>query len=1380
MRLIQKEIGLEDITSRIPSLFPYIDFDIYGDTPIYNGVNAEEGLGILHLATDGIQGSYGHVMGSFIMPDNVELYDNAVMFYPSSYINSKNEIIPRREYNELSMYGRDCHEPCGYKNAEGDIIDKQKYDTKEGCDKFSYVPIEYINKVTNESIDAVTYRNKTKRSKYNFNVNECSDGERTIKLNDYFVNSTTIHGEKYKVLLFLSERNGGEITVPTSEIITSNLSHITIERDNNIYYRNSLFDKVENDVQYYYWGVGEDDPEAYNLRIYTQTLTPRPNQDVIYFVSPFPEDEGQLITNDERVTSYTPFKSSIHEIYAVSLKRQIIKPGETYSYRTMMNAYYAHYRDLLQSDYRNLSYYTPGSDEPYVDYRRFLNKKDKTDIISYIDYHLLEEEKQSFIKFVERGIGRYTIKECVEEYNAAEEHITTPTTYRLNNNLNILYNNFIDAGFYNIEDVYECTKYVRISNSGDNVYLYKNKIDGRLITSSAYENLDAVGSNSYMPKLYALTKNSSETLSSEEYDNLLFYGKSSYVAYQYIDSDFLTTEDYNILSDEDKSKYEPYTYVNINDNTDIITKSAYDSIKKNKSATSQYIVYRYVKIGYNIILAYEYDALLPVYKEDYNVFTYKNTTKVNDIITAEEYENLTDYGRVDYTAVMFGRNGDNTLIDADEYYNLADFGKEDYEVSGYYNISDIITFDEYVSLGKPKQYQPYSYEPKNKLKTINIQQYTALPKYGFKEYQPYQYYANLNVSPEGEEPMYQEFIITAEEYDNDSFTVGLKGEYSPYTYIPSEVETGDNIEDFIIDYGDYDNLSYFGQIDYNEIPGSTSENQINFEEDYENLFKDEEGNPIHEGLKNICPSLINGVIYLAQIDGVLHEMKKLKKSYVLLANSGIDTNDEIKCNYSKYLRMGGDSMVLLLEWLKQKADTVAFEMRSYADINNSVKMPLTLTLTLQDNGYYTPAMNYKTTGMIVYPGEPFTYVDVNGIADTYVYVGREDKYSLDIDKLDDPDYFKRLKDEVIQGLKRYNFKLDGKLESKLKTLKSRRTYLNQFGQMVTPSDDEDWLWYYVKGAIYDISMSVDEAGNLLPIDENREATGTNVLAYGSVLTDIVADNDTCTLTFTYYTDAHLKLVNTEETTEYRPYTEELYDYYIENYSGNILVNVCISDGAEENEHVLTKEEYENLGWVNIEDPNDIITQEEYNELPTQSDKDGYRSLKDDYQIKIKYREREFEIDLTSDNGKYHGVKYTDTYTYERYGELYELRKNENGFKEYISSTQRSFERYPFFSIANNVQTKAAGDTFVNVPYISSDFEVNFDYGETVNNELCNFVYKEDLLNSIHYKPIVENDAFILRGTSAAFERHLRLGEVKTLEDLENYHNGSFFNIRNNF
>lgn len=1278
MKLIQKEIGLEDITSRIPSLFPYIDFDIYGDSPIYNGITQREsqeviptykdkkdteGLGILHKATDSVQGSYGHVMGSFKMPNAVGfgLYDDAVMYYPVSYKEINDDtIITNREYNELSTFGRDCYRPYKYKNSNGDIVDEDAYNQLgEDCEKYGYFPSEYKNiHISDDVIETETYRNKTKRSKYNYTTYECSDGEKTIKFGNY--------NEDEKAIVFVSDRISGEIRV----------------------------------------------------------------------------NNGNTV-------------DSMSEVYSVALKKLIITHGQTYSYRTMMNAYYAHYKDKVQCDYANLEYYTPGSDVKYVDEERFVNKNDKTDIISYIDYHILEIEKQSFIRFIEHGIGRYTISECVEEYNQSGEQTTIPPTFDLINSEEISYEEYINSSFENIEDVYECIEYVKVSNQGENIYLYKNKMDGRLITVSDYNELNLYGSYSYQATTYQLNNGDTSDIDwyeidEEKYSDLFFYGQSSYIPYQYIDSEFLTPTEYENL--EDKEQYEPYSYINVNDSSNIITKSTYDSLKKNSTIASQYKVYRYVKVGYQLIFAYEYDLLLPEFKENYHIFSYTNTDKDNDILMVEEYDNLPKHGRMDYSAIWYAREGETTQISADDYYNLDDFGKEDYDISGYYNAIDTISNSDYINLKRPIQYKPYKYAPKGKISSINQQQYTALPKYGFKNYQPYQYYAILNTSSEGEAPRYQEYIITAEEYENETFIEGTKQDYGPYTYAPFDLVDGDNETDYIISYTDYYDIAYFGQIDYEEIPGSSIDNQINFEEDYENLFKDKDGNPIHESLKNICPSIINGVVYLAQIDAILSEMKKLRKSYILLINAGIDNNEEIRCNYSKYLRMGGDNMVLLLEWLKQKADEVANELMEYAIIHNSIKMPLTLSLTLQDNGYYTPAMNYKTDGMVVYPNEPFTYVDENGIADTYMYVGDEEKHSLVIDELTDSNVFKRLKDEVIQSMNNegegaYSFSLNGQLESKLKSLKLRKTYTNYMGLPETPPDGEDWLWYYIKGSIYDISMSVDKDGKLLPIDDGQ-ANGDNVLAYGSVLTDIVANNDDCTITFTYYTDAHLKLVKSDTITNYRPYSDDLYEYYSKNYkNSNLHYSISSIDGTMEK----TKEEYDAL------------------------DADE----KENYCIKIEYKESQFEIDTESDNGKYHGVKYTDTYSYERYGALYDLVER-GSFEEYINSAQRGFEKYPFSSKANNVKTMAAGDRFVNIPYVSSDFEMNFDYRETVDNELFNFIYKEDLLNGIHYKPIIENKAFILRGTNAAFERHLRLGEVKTLEDLENYHNGSFFNIMNNF
>lgn len=55
-----------------------------------------------------------------------------------------------------------------------------------------------------------------------------------------------------------------------------------------------------------------------------------------------------------------------------------------------------------------------------------------------------------------------------------------------------------------------------------------------------------------------------------------------------------------------------------------------------------------------------------------------------------------------------------------------------------------------------------------------------------------------------------------------------------------------------------------------------------------------------------------------------------------------------------------------------------------------------------------------------------------------------------------------------------------------------------------------------------------------------------------------------------------------------------------------------------------------------------------------------------------------------------------------------------------------------------------------------------------------YVYNDYLLGTVS-PPIVDSDINVDRGTSAAFERHLKLSEIKTLEDMINYGNG-FFNL----
>ncbi len=59
--------------------------------------------------------------------------------------------------------------------------------------------------------------------------------------------------------------------------------------------------------------------------------------------------------------------------------------------------------------------------------------------------------------------------------------------------------------------------------------------------------------------------------------------------------------------------------------------------------------------------------------------------------------------------------------------------------------------------------------------------------------------------------------------------------------------------------------------------------------------------------------------------------------------------------------------------------------------------------------------------------------------------------------------------------------------------------------------------------------------------------------------------------------------------------------------------------------------------------------------------------------------------------------------------------------------------------------------------------------ETIN------VIKKEVEMSISEPPKIEEEIFIERQETSVFERHLRMGEIKTIEQLEEYKNG-YYNI----
>lgn len=1313
MRTIKKEIGIEELVSRIPSLFPYIDFDVYGDSPLYKDENVNSGeLGILHKATDSAEGSYGHVMGSFKMPEGVNLYSDTIMYYPSSYININDEdvVIEKYQYDDLSLYGRNCYEPLIYKYYGGnnnmshdDYIMKDDYDNIDqgACDKYDYRPYMYRNiKVSVEYIN---------RNDYNAGIDGYYVGKIFIsddKGNGWYRtdDNSSDDSEHYYNGNGVGTFDNGEYYELISRQTYLNRSALS-----KIDFRPNVCSSSENSIDMSQWN--EDDFQNGDKTI------DGINYKLMFFM---------LKRSDNTYINKYKADNLTYELYGLGVRKQLVAPGKVYSYRSMMDLYYAYRNRKYQSDYQNVllnTIKTVNRDNEIVwtnvnDDQRFVNKNNKMDIISYVDYYSLRTEKDSFIDFIDGAIGKCYINESVDQYNEqykSEEHPTESliSTYELINQSDVNYDYIYNCGFMDIDKIFECSQYIKTyedDSDGSSAYLYVNKYNNSIITANAYNTLVEHGSSSYIPNKFRLINDTESTrINKDNYSKLPFYGQHSYVPYEYTNATIITAEEYNAL--DDKSEYEPYTYINMKNEADIIMKNVYNTAYKKDISRGEYVPYEYVNSSYVIISKNDF---INIYNSDttqWKIYTYVNTTKSDDIIMVDEYEQLPEYGSLDYTAISYIRQDDPTdEINDDDYYNLPFEGKSDYNAIYYNpdNTDDIIDASKWKNLSNNEQYQPYMYKLRDFIKTIDEFQYEALPKYGFTYYVENEYYALIDIADEGEQPAYETVVITAAQYNDDNYwgeggeAKGEKFQYSIYNYKPDpdNIDEDDDAENYVVSFEEYNNIPYFGQTDYIKADADTTDGDINLHRNIYirknsgEIISEKEYEKLPNGLKDdyetsqdagkCLISLVPEVIYLSQINNLLYRMKNMKRNHELMGLKKLPLETDVNCEYSRYLRLGGEDMIKLLEWLSIRAEQKAEDLMACAILDNHIAIPLNLNTTIQDLGYYTPLMNYKVFGDTIEPGERFTYVDEYGVAETYKNENSEQK-TLTPDNSGKPneEVFLRLRSKMENAVKpdEKEITLSGYIDSQLTTLRMPITYTNYMDQPEIPRDGEDWLFYYRKGGIYDVSILTDDNDNIVYDIDTGEP-----LAFGNVLADIQADNNECTITFIYYLNAHLTI-------------------------------------NQENRYALDKDS-----------------------VPM---------------------------------GKYHGIKHIDTYHYEQYGELYDLVAN-GGFENYITSTQRGIEKYPFIATANNYMNKIINNTEIAVPYIQSEFEFTFDILYNSKNDLYNNVYKEDLLNGIHFKPIISNNAYIIRGTNAAFERHLRLGEIKSLEDLENYHNGSFFNVQNNF
>lgn len=57
--------------------------------------------------------------------------------------------------------------------------------------------------------------------------------------------------------------------------------------------------------------------------------------------------------------------------------------------------------------------------------------------------------------------------------------------------------------------------------------------------------------------------------------------------------------------------------------------------------------------------------------------------------------------------------------------------------------------------------------------------------------------------------------------------------------------------------------------------------------------------------------------------------------------------------------------------------------------------------------------------------------------------------------------------------------------------------------------------------------------------------------------------------------------------------------------------------------------------------------------------------------------------------------------------------------------------------------------------------------------------RKEWMEGLYFQPKIKSGVSIDRGNGASFDRHIRLGEIRTMEELENYQNGAFYKLSEN-
>ena len=609
-----------------------------------------------------------------------------------------------------------------------------------------------------------------------------------------------------------------------------------------------------------------------------------------------------------------------------------------------------------------------------------------------------------------------------------------------------------------------------------------------------------------------------------------------------------------------------------------------------------------------------------------------------------------------------------------------------------------------------------------------------------------------------------------------------------------------------------------------EIPSNTYKKCVENSGLYVNICKDsnvirkEDYNQLSEKQKENYHLKKNDnvpkFIYLANVISLYNELVKMGKQCMFYQNNKekFGNDKHMCCLCERYINMGGDDLRDYVGSLIKKYKEISNEYFDYADNKKPMTLDFDIDLvsSYDDMGImdsyvekWLPYKQYYEGDRVFYDGDIWHYKEDNtgyfyedalgGIwrcienntghfNENEMKVVFSDRYFEKINNV-----FEKIDNQKLVNIEKNTFKITGQTDSKLKDLRRFVTYMNDDNIGEKPENGYDWLFYYRIGNICNISTLNDGLGNILKLDSETTASekdGNDLMAYGDVITNIFANEKENTITFEYILNAHL--IGKHDSSQ----LDE--DKNIIHYWTDFI--------QEENTGVKYTETY---NYAKDSDLDKLINGKFKLDIgKTEKGKAAILIYLGDEKIEIEIE------DWTADKQYYKGDRvYNGNRIWRCKVDNKAAKFNPNNFEE-IKNEVFTFENYvkgkyddnlksfkfEFITFNNELSyNKTIANQEVNIISTITDFEVfkndndefmevhsmaddEFYTEEKIQKQRGIHMFRHDYFNGITYAPTKKIDVHIERGSTSCFQQHISFSEIKTLNDMTEYRNSSFFKI----